>query len=157
MKFKQYLTERKLYHGSYTPVKKLRTSQKKLPYSASKLMGIYLTSNPEQARTFGPIVNKIKLKSNKILDLTKYGEFDADKTFLDQIPVLKKEEKEEYLLKFYRGPDTPYGTLERLNYYFNIVNRLKKKYDGVAFRESHQGTKGIVYAIWNKNVLEIIE
>lgn len=159
MRFKKYLIERKLYHGSFVSnLSKLDTRQHGITGHRGRTMGIYLTHNPEMAYSFGPVIYTVKLKSKKILDMTKWGPFNADEKFLKSIPILKRKEIDEYLNKEYRGPDSPYNILETLNGMYNIVKRLKRKgYDGIAFKESSHGKKGITYAIWNKNVVDIID
>jgi hypothetical protein len=161
MRLNQYLNEGKtliLYHGNYaTDIKKFRT--KRITREGGSLnMGAYFTDNPKMAETFGAVIYKVKIKFNKLFDMTIWKSLHADEEFIESIPVLKQEEIDRYLRFDYYGHDSPYHALEVLDDKYQIVPRMKKKgYDGVAFSEEHHGIKGRTYIAFNPNQIEILE
>lgn len=162
MRLNQYLNEGKtliLYHGNYqTGIKKFRT--KRITREGGSLnMGAYFSDNPKMADSFGGgVIYKVKVKFNKLLDMTKWKSLHADEKFVESIPVLKQEEIDRYLRFDYYGHDSPYHVLEVLDDKYKIVPRMKNKgYDGVAFNEQHFGIKGRTYIAFNPNQIEILE
>lgn len=164
MRLLNYLIEKTqkspiVYHGSYAKDIKNFHTKRKFIETGVKTFGAYFTDNIELARTFGAgYIYKCKLKFNKIIDMTKWKPLHADEKFVENIPELTKDEIDHHLRFDYYGHDSPYHTIETLDGKYDLLKRWRRAgYDGVAFREYHQGEEGITYVPFNDSQVKIIE